>query len=71
MHGTSITDAIRAALASCISAARAEGYTGTDREYEYAPSDMEYVITRVGFRPTRAEWEDAGLRYIGSAHYDR
>lgn len=60
--------AIRAQLAECVAAARREGYTGTDVEYDVTRQDMESIIDHFGAKPTRQQWLDAGLGWVGSAH---
>ncbi|MBA3762231.1 MAG: hypothetical protein H0X04_02660 [Chthoniobacterales bacterium] len=61
---------IAAELSFCVASAREQGWTDQDGEYEYTAVDLEYVTDKLGRKPTRQEWADAGLRYVGGAHCD-
>ena len=63
-----VSTRIRSLLAQCLRAARDQGYTGTDAAYEYTAEDCDYVIATLSRKPTRQQWADAGLPYVGDAH---
>lgn len=65
---TSITTLIRRELDACIAEARRQGYDGPDTGYEFTAADLDAVTSALGGLPTRAEWADAGLPHVGSAH---
>lgn len=48
--------------------ARAQGWDGEDRDYEYTEADMDAVIDAIGYKPTREEWKEVGLSYVGGKH---
>ncbi|MGE0289100.1 MAG: hypothetical protein AB7I42_22760 [Bradyrhizobium sp.] len=58
-----VAEHIRALMADCIAEARAQGYDGTDKDFEYTAFDMQWITeqveARVGRKPTEAEWRDA------------
>lgn len=58
---------LRIEIEACLTAARREGYRGSDREYDLTVQDCEEIVAAVG-PPTRAEWADAGYPSVGSAH---
>ena len=59
--------AIRAQLAECIAAARREGYTGTDAEYEYTQEDLNSIVAFIiavpippgNVAPAAGDWRKA------------
>ena len=55
-------------LASCITEARAQGYTGPDAAYTFTAEDLRWVVEQFGRKPTREEWADVGLAHVGDAH---
>lgn len=63
-----IEDQIHTEMAACIGAARAQGYDGTDAEYEYTMADLDYAVAAIGRKPTSEEWSDAGMSHVGGAH---
>lgn len=62
------TTTIKTLLASCVTDARAQGFDGADDEYSYTAADLDWVTSELGGKPTAAEWAEAGLRSVGSAH---
>jgi hypothetical protein len=65
---TPMTDRIRAEAAHCLRAARAEGFDGLDSEFELTKYDIEYMLNVLGRKPSREEWNDAGLPGMGSQY---
>lgn len=59
---------IRSLLEECVQEARDQGFEGSADEYDYTAADLEWVTDQLGYKPTRRDWEGAGLEYIGSAH---
>jgi hypothetical protein len=59
------SDMITALLAECEAEARAQGWSGL---WEPTEADIEYVVEKLGRKPTREEWVDARLPYVGGGH---
>jgi len=68
MTTTESIDRIKGLLADCRSEARKQGWTGSDASYEYTAYDMAWITGQLGYKPSREDWEQAGLRYVGSEH---
>lgn len=64
----SLEDKVKAELEACVAAAIKEGYEGDAEDYVYTKTDLESVTRAVGRKLTREEWEDVGLKSVGSAH---
>ena len=69
---TKIIAAVTAEIESCRDEAVRQGYTGAPSEYELTEDDCVSVVKatteRFGRAPTKAEWGEAGLSYVGGAH---
>ncbi len=61
-------DTLRASLALCRSLAREQGWEGADAEYQYTAEDLHFVTDEIGRKPTREEWAEAGIRWVGEDH---
>lgn len=61
---TDLAFTIRCLLADCEQVARSNGWK--TRDYYGFDADLEYVVSSLGRKPTRAEWAEAGLHYVGS-----
>lgn len=60
--------AIKTQLAMCLDVAKDLGYEGEDSEYNYTSQDLDAIVEHLGAKPTREEWKQAGLKYVGSNH---
>lgn len=55
---------IRELLNECVEEARSRGFEGGFQDYEFTETDHEYVIEKLGYKPTEDEWKAAGLDWI-------
>ena len=55
-------------VTGCIEKAREQGWTGADSEYEHTAGDLEWVTDELGYLPTREQWKEVGLLYVGGGH---
>ena len=62
---TATVEQIKTELADCEAAARREGWEGA---WEPTAADLESVCAALGHKPSREEWQSAGLGWVGDAH---
>ena len=68
------TSTIKALLADCKAAAIKAGCFDLNSEESTASTwvptaaDLEWITTKLGYKPSRKAWEDAGLKGVGAAH---
>lgn len=61
----STTMQIRDAMATVIGQSEYEGPFG---QYVWGEEDVEAVIAILGYRPSREQWADAGIKWVGDKH---
>jgi hypothetical protein len=55
-------------LTLCRDEAEKQGWRGDDDDFEYTEADMDSVTDDLGYKPTRKQWEEAGLKHVGGRH---
>lgn len=59
---------IRELLSECVEEARTQGFHGGFDDYEFTDDELEYVIDKLGYKPTEDEWMAAGIDEVDGAH---
>ena len=67
-NSTKRVDEIEAKLEECYRTAYEAGFDGKFDEYEFTAPDLHWVTEELGYKPTEAEWKEAGLGWVGGAH---
>ena len=65
------TDEIRTLLEECVAEANEQAAAEHQvdfADYDFTGADLEYVTDELGRKPTREEWDKAGLEWVGGAH---
>lgn len=61
-------DFIRELLNECVEEARTQGFEGGFQDYEFTEDELEYVIDKLGYKPSEEEWKAAGIEEVDGAH---
>jgi len=62
---------IISALDECFHDAREQGFEGDRDQWRPTEADLEYVTDKPGHKPTREQWEHAGITWVGGRHCSR
>jgi len=60
--------ALRSLIDICYHDADEAGYEGDREDWEPTELDLDWIVDKVDFAPTEADWKRAGLEWVGSAH---
>lgn len=63
----SSVERLRELLDQCVDEARANGWNG-EGEYDVTLADALWITKQLRRKPTRAEWREAGMSYVGNLH---
>jgi len=67
-NSTKRIDQIEEKLEECYRTAYEAGFDGKFDEYDFTEADLSWITDELGYKPTKAEWEKAGLSWVGGAH---
>lgn len=59
---------IRELLNNCVEEAQTQGFEGGFQDYEFTEDELEYVIDKLGYKPSEDEWKAAGIDEVDEVH---